>query len=101
MRREYDRFQEANITVVVVGPEDTAAFTKHFEAYDLPFLGIPDPEFRILDLYGQQVKMIRMGRMPAQVMIDSEGIVRFAHYASSMSDIPRTDAMLELAAGMM
>ena len=81
----------------MVGPEDAAAFAKHFDAYDLPFVGIPDPEFRILDLYGQQVKFMRLGRMPAQVMIDSEGIVRYAHYASSMSDIPRTEEMLELA----
>lgn len=63
-------------------------------------MGIPDPEFQILDLYGQQVKFMRMGRMPAQVMIDSVGIVRYAHYGNAMADIPRTEEILELAASL-
>lgn len=100
MSRDHERFQELNVEIVVIGPEDAAAFAKHFEAYDLGFSGIPDPEFRILDLYGQQVKIMRLGRMPAQVMVDSEGIARFAHYASSMSDISPNEELLELAASL-
>lgn len=100
MRRDHQRFRAANIEVVAIGPDDEDAFVKHFSAYDLPFTGIPDPEFRVLDLYGQRVKILRMGRMPAQVLIDCNGMARHAHYGSSMSDIPTTAEMLELAASI-
>jgi peroxiredoxin Q/BCP len=34
--------------------------------------------------------------MPAQVIIDREGIVRFVHYGHSMSDIPENAELFEL-----
>lgn len=74
--------------MVVVGPDRAAAFLRRFEADGLRFTGLPDPEHRVLDLYGQQVKLLKLGRMPAQVLVDRGGTVRFAYYGSSMSDIP-------------
>jgi peroxiredoxin Q/BCP len=35
--------------------------------------------------------------MPAQVLIDKTGTVRFCHYGHSMSDIPENQEVLALA----
>jgi peroxiredoxin len=98
LRQAMDQFLERSTEIVVVGPDDDVAFTKYFEQHGLEYVGCPDPKHSILKLYGQQVKLFKLGRMPAQVLVDKEGIVRFAHYGLSMRDIPSIEEMLELIA---
>lgn len=81
-----------------MGPEDRKAFERYWEAHSLPFVGLPDPEHRVLDRYGQEFKIFKLGRMPAQVIIDIEGVVRYAHYGDSMADIPPNGEVLSLLA---
>jgi peroxiredoxin len=96
LRQDYDEFVKRETEVVVVGPEDAKKFSEYFSEHDLPFIGLPDPKHGVLKLYGQQVKLFKFGRMPAQVLIDKEGVARFVHYGHDMKDIPPTDEMLAL-----
>ena len=96
LRQQYDEFIARDAEVIVVGPEDADAFAKYWRAHKLPFVGLPDPEHTVLDRYGQELKVLKLGRMPAQVIVDTRGVVRFAHYGHSMSDIPSNDELLEL-----
>ncbi len=96
LRRDYEKFQERETAVIVVGPEDANKFSKYFKENDLPFIGLPDPKHSVLKLYGQQIKIFKLGRMPAQVLIDKEGVARFIHYGHDMKDIPATEEMLAL-----
>jgi peroxiredoxin Q/BCP len=82
--------------VVVVGPEDGSAFADYWHREALPFVGLPDPEHSVLKRYGQEVKLFKLGRMPAQVLIDKSGVVRYVHYGHAMSDIPANSEMLTL-----
>lgn len=88
LRQDFPEFEKRNALIVVVGPEDAATFARYFRENDLPFIGLPDPSHSVLKLYGQEVNLFKLGRMPAQVMIDRTGIVRYAHYGHSMADIP-------------
>lgn len=97
LRHDYLEFVARNVEIVVVGPEGAAAFASYFQKESLPFIGLPDPEHRVLKLYGQQVNLFKLGRMPAQVLIDRAGVARFVHYGHDMSDIPRNEEMLALA----
>jgi len=96
LRQDYDKFVERQAEVVVVGPEDQTAFERYWTKENLPFVGLPDPEHRVADLYGQQVKLLKMGRMPAMIMIDKAGQIRYQHYGDSMRDIPANDDVLKL-----
>jgi peroxiredoxin len=100
LRQDYDKFLERQTAVIVVGPEDAKAFARYFENNDLPFIGLPDPEHRILKLYGQEIKLFKYGRMPAQVLVDRDGTARFVHYGHDMSDIPSNEEILELIDGL-
>ncbi len=40
--------------------------------------------------------MFKFGRMPAQAIIDKDGIVRYVHYGKSMRDIPDNSELLAL-----
>ena len=95
LRDDYPEFTSRNTEILVVGPEDKAAFRKYFEENDLPFVGLPDPSHSVLKLYGQEVKLFKFGRMPAMLIVDSKGQVRFVHYGHKMSDIPANAEVLE------
>lgn len=97
LRDDYNQFVERDVEIVVVGPEGAPAFVKYWKAESLPFIGLPDPTYSVLKLYGQEVKLFKLGRMPAQVLIDKAGIVRFCHYGHDMSDIPPNEEVLALA----
>jgi len=96
LRQDYVQFVERNTEVLVLGPENAEAFRAYWKMNNLPFPGIPDPNYEVLKRYGQEVNLFKMGRMPAQLVIDQEGIVRFVHYGKSMSDIPTTEEITGL-----
>ena len=96
MRQDHAEFVKRQTIIIVVGPENASAFRKYWEENDLPFIGLPDPEHRVLKLYGQQIKIFKYGRMPAQVLVDKKGTARFVHYGDSMSDIPENTILIEL-----
>ena len=96
LRQDYKKFFERETEILVVGPEDKAAFEDYWNKHDLPFVGLPDPDHRIANIYGQQVKLLQMGRMPAQVLIDKSGRIRYRHFGNSMADITNNRQILAL-----
>ena len=113
LRQGNQEFLRRETVIVVVGPEGPRAFTKFWDKHGLPFSpaaglkpiilpfkGLPDPEHTVLKRFGQEVNLFKLGRMPAQVLVDKEGIARFAHYGHGMSDIPPNQEILELLDGL-
>jgi peroxiredoxin Q/BCP len=100
LRQDYAEFEKRGTTILVVGPENAAAFAKYFRENKLPFTGLPDPAHTVLKLYGQQVNLFKLGRMPAQVLADKNGKARFVHYGHDMSDIPSNSEVLSLLDGL-
>jgi peroxiredoxin Q/BCP len=96
LRDDYSLFTSRNAEIVVVGPESKTVFTRYFEDNNLPFVGLPDPKHSVLKLYGQEINLFRLGRMPAMLIIDPLGQVRFVHYGHEMSDIPDNEGVLEV-----
>jgi len=96
LRQDYSEFIKLETRVIVIGPEDASAFQSYWEKNDLPFIGLPDPNASVLKLYGQEVNLFKLGRMPAQVIVDKAGIARFVHYGHSMSDIPENAELFDL-----
>jgi peroxiredoxin len=96
LRQDYPQFIACDIEVIVVGPEDARAFAEYFRKESLPFIGLPDPKASVLKLYGQEVNLFKLGRMPAQVLIDKLGVARYVHYGHNMSDIPSNEELLAL-----
>lgn len=96
LRQGYLEFGQRGAVLVVIGPEKAQAFARYWAEHDLPFIGLPDPSHTVLKLYGQKVNLFRLGRMPAQAIIDRQGKVRFIHYGHSMADIPPNTELLGL-----
>jgi len=96
LRQDYLKFTERNTEIIAVGPEDNQTFADWWHENKMPFIGIADPSHVIAKAYGQQVKVLHMGRMPASFIIDREGYIRYQHFGESMSDIPEDLAVLSV-----
>ncbi len=62
----------------------------------MPFVGLSDSKHEVADLYGQEVKLLKFGRMPALMIVDKKGRIRFAHYAENMRDYPELQEMFDV-----
>jgi peroxiredoxin len=96
LRQDFVEFEKRGIVILMVGPESAEAFSRYFREHDLPFIGLPDPTHTVLKQYGQEIKLFKFGRMPAQLVVDKTGMVRFICYGKDMTDIPTDEEMLAL-----
>jgi len=98
LRQQYQDFVAQNAVIIVVGPDNAKDFQRVWNKEAYPFIGLPDPQHTVLDLFGQEVNLFKLGRMPAQVIIDQQGLARFVHYGHNMQDIPSNQELLDLLA---
>jgi peroxiredoxin Q/BCP len=54
----------------------------------------------VLDLYDQEVNLFKLGRMPAQMLVDKEGMLKYIHYGHSMKDIPENSEILDIISSL-
>ena len=96
LRQDHEHYQSRNAVVVAIGPDSKNDFQQYWEKHQLQFTGLPDEKHSVLKLYGQEVKLFKLGRQPAQMLIDKQGLLRFVHYGHNMSDIPGNEEMIAL-----
>ena len=96
LRQDYPLFIAREAEILVVNPESAAETTKFAESLGLTFPMLVDPDHAIANRYGQEVNLLKLGRMPAMVVLDREGVVRFEHHAFGMHDIPANSKILSL-----
>lgn len=94
MREQYPKFRELGCEVIDLGPDSARKFQSYWAEHDMPFPGLADPDHVVANQYGQQVRLLKLGRMPLQLVVDRERIVRYRHDSNSMSDIPPIDEVL-------
>ena len=123
MRRQADQFERCGAVVVLVGlgsADETAAFKSRF---DVPFVMIADPRKQLFGAFGLKRastgSLFSMGvavkgltamakghglgvpsgdvrQLSGVFIIDTDGSVRFSHYAADPSDHPSAEALLEV-----
>lgn len=96
MRQDYQEFARRGVEVIAIGPEGPDEFRRYWETKRIPFVGLADPTHGVARLFGQEVNLLKLGRMPALVVVDARGSIRHRHYASWMSDIPPNSDVLAI-----
>jgi len=94
LRRDYQEFVKRGAEVIAIGPEKPQAFANWWREHEMPFPGLADPEHTVSKLYGQEVRIFKLGRMPAQLIIDRKSMIRYKHYGASMKDIAENGELL-------
>ena len=100
LRQDYQEFVSRGAEIVVVAPDDERACKDYWQKEELPFTGLADPAHTVASRYGQEVKLLKLGRMPALMVIDKSGRVRHKHYGGAMSDIPPNQEILAILDGL-
>ena len=94
MRQDYQEFVARAAEVLAIGPDGPRAFIRTWQQEGFPFPGLADPQHTVADLYRQEVNLLKLGRMPAVLIVDKAGKIRYQHYGQSMSDIPLNQEIL-------
>lgn len=96
LRQEYAEFLARDAEILVIAPDSVEKARRYWEKEKLPFIGLPDPDHAVADLYGQEVNLLKMGRMPALFIVDKTGEIRYRHHGGSMRDIPSNAEVLSM-----
>lgn len=94
MRQDYAAFTARDAAVLAIGPDGPRAYQRFWEENEMPLIGLADPKHTVADLYRQGVNLRKLGRMPAVLVVDQAGFIRYQHYGESMSDIPLNEELL-------
>ena len=96
MRQDYSEFTRRGAEIIALGPDGPNAFRRYWEEEHLPFVGCADIKSVVASQYHQQINWLKAGRMPALLIIDKEGQIRFRQYGESMSDIPEVTQLFKI-----
>jgi len=96
LRQDYQKFVERDAEILVVSPENQKQVDSYWQKERFPFPGLADPDHEVADRYGQEVKLLKLGRLPALMLIDKQGQVRYAHYGDSMQDFASNAELLQV-----
>ena len=100
MKQDIKQFMNRKAQIVVIAPHGTTKVKTYWGKENLPFIGIPDPDGTLGKLYGQEWNLIKLGRMPAQFVIDRKGSIAFVQYAKNMADIPENSEIFQILDGL-
>ena len=101
MKEDFEEFRSRNTTIVVVAPHSPEKVDAYWKKENLPMIGVPDEDGKLAELYGQEWKILKLGRMPALFVIDRNGSLAFAHYGTCMSVIPKNTDVLKVLNDLM
>ncbi len=94
LHQDIEAFEAAKIKVVAICPEKMDGVEKFIAKQPLDFALVADPQHIIADRYQQQVKILKLGRMPAQILLDKAGKRAFEHYSNGMKDIIENNVII-------
>lgn len=73
MKQDYKEFTSRNVTIIVVAPHTAEKVAEYWKTEELPMIGVPDEDGKLAHLYGQEWKLLKLGRMPALFLVDRKG----------------------------
>ena len=91
---------EADAQVIAVLHNSPGNAGALFRLQTIPFPCLVDPEHRVYDAYGVETRVTSLGQRPATFIIDSGGLVRYAHIGWQQWEIPRVSELLGVCRGM-
>ncbi len=100
MAEEYQKFLEGGAEVVAIVRDTQEQARSYFQEHRIPFPCLVDPEHRVYDQYEVKSKLLSLGQRPALLVIDREGVVRYAYLGWQQWEIPSNAKVLEVCRGI-
>ncbi len=94
LRRDIEAFEARHAVILIIDPDRPEQIREYFEREALPFPGFADADNYVASLFHQKVDVYRKGRLPAVVLLDREGRIRYHYNGTSAPDIPTVKTLL-------
>ena len=85
--RDYDSFQALNTEVLVMVPNGPFMIGRFLAFTEMPYPILSDKGSKVAGEYMQLKKFIAIGT-PTVFLLDRQGVIRYAHYATSVIEEP-------------
>jgi peroxiredoxin len=95
LRDRYEEFQVSGAEVLAIAPHSPDNARDYFQANEIPFPCLPDPDREVFRLYDVKSAMVSLGQRPGLFIMDKDGVVRYAHLGWQQWEIPSVDETLE------
>ena len=93
---DYEKFKDLNTELYAILP-DNFENAKIFESdFAKKYPIFYDDKKKVNKMLKQEVKLLKLGRMPALLIIDKQEIIRYAYYSDSMDDIPENEDLFKV-----
>jgi peroxiredoxin Q/BCP len=98
LAEDFEKF-EAEQTILypilVDTPKHAADMSRIYAKRKYPVYSDTEDEVAKTILH-QEFKILKLGRMPALLVVDKQGIIQYAYYGDNMHDIPSNEEILEV-----
>jgi peroxiredoxin Q/BCP len=95
LRERIEEFEKRDVVVLAVAPDNLENARRYFETNDIPFPCLADPDRAVFRLYDVKSAVISLGQRPGLLIIDGEGVVRYAYLGGQQWEIPTVDETLK------
>jgi len=94
LRDRYGEFEERGAQLLAIAPDTLESAQRYFQANDIPFPCLPDPDREVFRKFDVKSAMISLGQRPGLFIVDKEGVVRYAYLGWQQWEIPSVDETL-------
>ncbi|MBD3354140.1 MAG: redoxin domain-containing protein [Candidatus Lokiarchaeota archaeon] len=98
LSKDYEKFEEKNAVLYPILVDDIDNARRMWKAYakrQFPIYYDTDKHIAN-EILNQEWKLFKLGRMPALIVVDKNGIIQYAYYGDNMHDIPENDEVLNV-----
>ena len=96
LRKDLEKFEAEDGFLYPILADKEKNAKKMEEKYARKYPVFYDESKEIPDMLNQEVKLLKLGRMPGLLIVDKKGIIQYAYYGENMHDIPENDEILEV-----
>jgi peroxiredoxin len=97
LRKGIDKFEELDTVLYPITADKLENAQKLEQKYAREKYPIfYDEDKKVVKMLHQEVRIIKLGRMPGLLIIDKNGVIQFAYYGENMHDIPKNEVLFEV-----
>ncbi len=95
--KDIDKFKQLNTEIYAITAdrfENARRLELRYakEAFPIFF----DKTHEVVQLLKQEVKILKLGRLPAVLIVNGDGIIKWAYYGDDLRDIPKNQDLFEV-----
>ena len=96
LAKDFDKFNELNTEIYAILPDKLEKARLFESEFAVRYPIYYDDKKKVNKMLKQEIKPSKFGRMPVLLILDKQGIIRYAYYSDSMDDIPKNEEIFNV-----